>query len=432
MTSPASASFQDLNRKILNADLQQSAVIHFGQLALSDIALADLMRQAAALMAQVLAVEFLFVWELEEQTQTIALQASIGWKNQSAEDTWKPLEPHSLESLTLKSQYPILVENVRQETRFQPSSLLLDCEAVSGMCVSMGTVVQPFGVIEAFVRHPQPFAKDDVLFVQNIANLLALAISRRRLERDRESHGQRAGAPAGSQPRHVEWDGYEIKNRLIESREKERLRLAQELHDAPIQDLYGLIYQIDDLREAVRDSEGERIVDEYDQMLHNIVDSLRAICRNLRPPSLSPFGLEVAIRDHVERIREQAPQIHLHLDLMRDRQVLSDSLRLNLFRVYQQAMSNVLRHADALEVHVRFRWDDEAVILEVEDNGRGFELPAHWVEFVRREHFGLVGLAERVEGMRGKLEVVSAPGAGTLIRVVVPPHKADAQPRSYD
>jgi len=150
------------------------------------------------------------------------------------------------------------------------------------------------------------------------------------------------------------------------------------------------------------------------------VNSLRTICRELRPPSLSPFGLEVAIRDHVEKFRDQNPDIQVHLELMQDRQALSDSMRLTLFRIYQQAIHNVARHAQASDVHIRFRLDERMIILEVEDNGVGFEMPENWVDLVREEHFGLLGIAERIESIRGKLEIVSAMGNGTLVRVIAP------------
>jgi two-component system, NarL family, sensor histidine kinase DegS len=93
---------------------------------------------------------------------------------------------------------------------------------------------------------------------------------------------------------------------------------------------------------------------------------------------------------------------------------------LGLFRIYQEAIQNVARHAQATEVRVRFYWNEEMIVLEVEDNGRGFEVPRLWVELVREEHFGLVGIAEQVESMGGKLEIVSAPENGTLVRAIVP------------
>jgi two-component system sensor histidine kinase DegS len=107
---------------------------------------------------------------------------------------------------------------------------------------------------------------------------------------------------------------------------------------------------------------------------------------------------------------------------MRDQQVLSDSLRLSLFRIYQEAIQNVARHAQATEIYIRFRWDDEAILLEIEDNGEGFDVPKNWVDLVRDEHFGLLGMAERVESSRGKLEVQSTLGDGTLVRAIVPRH----------
>ncbi len=408
MTLPT--SFENLKRKFFADGQQQLAVIQLGQFALSDVAIADLMMQAATLIAQMLAVDYVSIWELDVNKRNISLQAKIGWKDGTTDNTKKPLEPNSLEDLTLTSQYPVMIENLNQETRFGMPGWVLENNLASGVSIPIGTAEKSFGVIEVFSQQVQAFTQEDCFFLQSIANILALAIDRQRLE-----------TQSKTRPAH-EWDSTEIKHRLSESRERERLRLAQELHDVPIQDLYGLIYQMDDLRDLLKDPDGERILNEQTQILNRIVNNLRTICRDLRPPSLSPFGLEVAIRDHIEKLRDQNPNINIHLELMRDQQILSDSLRLHLFRVYQQAINNVMRHSDATDVHIRFRWDEDVIILEVDDNGKGFEVPKSWVELVRRDHFGLVGLAERVEGIHGKLEVVSALGEGTLVRAIVPRH----------
>ncbi len=425
MTLPT--SFQNLNRKIFTEGQQQSAVIHLGQLALSDIALADLMTQAVTLIAQMLALEYILIWELDRNKKHVLLQAGTGWKEGSTDRLWKPLEPNSLEGFTLTSQYPITIGNLHEETRFNSSSLFLEHGILSGASIAIGTVEKHLGILEVFALQAQAFSEDDCLFLQSVATILGLVMDRRRTEaslvaENRELRKQLAKVQSVTQSGHLEQDHYEIKNRLSESREKERLRLAQELHDVPIQDLYGLIYQMDDLKDLLKDPDGERLLHEQTQMLYRVVNSLRTICRELRPPSLSPFGLEVAIRDHVEKLRDQNPHINIHLQLMRDQQILSDSLRLNLFRIYQQAINNVIRHSEATEVHIRFGWDEDTITLEVEDNGKGFDVPKSWVELVRQDHFGLVGLAERVESIRGKMEIVSAPGEGTLVRAIVPRH----------
>ena len=420
-----SIGYQNLNKKIPAEGEPQLAVIRLGQLAQSDIAPGEFMRQSTALIAQSLAADYVFLWEVESDKNHVSLQASTGWNGKSYTSARKRLVPACLEQLTLTSPDPIAMENLQQETRFDTSNMLVKDDVTSGASILIGTVEEPLGVLEVFMHEAHIFSEEEYSFLQGAAIILGLAISRQRVQADlaaenRELKKQLANGQSAKQSGRFEGDSYEIKNRLSESREKERLRLAQELHDFPIQDLYGLIYQVDDLREFIKDPEAERILDEHSLMLNRVVNGLRTICGELRPPSLSPFGLEVAIRDHVEKLRDQVPQINIELQLMRDQQLLSDSLRLNLFRVYQQAMSNVVRHAEATEVHIRFGWDENMIILEVEDNGKGFEVPKSWVELVRQDQFGLVGLAERVEGIRGKLEIISALGNGTLVRAIVP------------
>ena len=420
-----STRFQHINKKMMAEGPEQSAVVDVGQLVLSDSAPVALLAQVVALARQILPVECCLIWELQEGGKTIVLCAAAGLEDKGAYCLQTPLEPDSLEGFTLSTRYPVVMNNIPEEVRFKLSSLILDQGLVSGCSLVIGTVEHTFGIIEVFSSQAQSFHQKDIDSLQSIANVAGILLHRKRREEKLEAQNQllrtelaklRSGSPSAP----LELDRIEIKNRLIDSRERERLRLAQDLHDTPIQDLYGLIYQLDDLRDILKDSEGEKIVDECDHTLHRVVNSLRSICRELRPPSLSPFGLEVAIRDHVEKFREQNPGMYIHLNLMRDKQVLSDRLRLGLFRIYQEAIQNVARHAQATDIHVRFHWNEEMIVLEVEDNGRGFEVPRLWVELVREEHFGLVGIAEQVESMGGKLEIVSAPENGTLVRVLVP------------
>jgi PAS domain S-box-containing protein len=212
----------------------------------------------------------------------------------------------------------------------------------------------------------------------------------------------------------------EIQSRLVESREKERLELAQELHDEPLQELYGLIYQINAVREMVSDPEVITEIDDVEKNLNRTISILRSICGDLRPPTLTPFGLDGAIREYSDRFRVENPSITLILELMYDGQTLPEHLRIALFRIYQQALNNIFRHAEATLVKVIFRYDDAKVELEIEDNGRGFEMPARMVDLVRQGHYGLAGAAERVEMLRGNFIVKSIPGKGTRIRVQAP------------
>lgn len=415
------ASMQKIDQGIFLKGKHQAAVVYLSQLALSAAAAASYAMEAAVIITQVLEVEYSLFWELADDPQNLVLMAASGdIKNFSPPSSF-PLHPNSLEEATLASVDPLTFENSRNETALHFLDPIAARQVENGISVRIGTLEKPYGVLQVFSTQGQFFSQQDIYFLQSVANLTGLVLhqGQRRLEEPTAGVPEKKTKPA-IQSGVWEWDRHELKNRLVESQERERLRLAQELHDAPIQDLYGMIYLLDDLRDVLQDPEGVKIVDECDHTLLRVVNSLRSICRELSPPSLSPFGLEVAIRDHVEKFRDQNPEIRVHLELMQDKQVLSDSMRLILFRIYQQALHNVAQHAQASDVHIRFRWDEKTVILEVEDNGIGFEMPKNWMELVREEHFGLLGIAERIESMQGRLEIVSALGNGTLVRAIAP------------
>lgn len=211
----------------------------------------------------------------------------------------------------------------------------------------------------------------------------------------------------------------EIKHHLMESVETERIRLAEQLHDGPLQDLYGVFYQVQEVKSLLPAGETAGVEAALDT-IQRVNATLRFICGELRPTTLAHLGLKMAMRSHVERLQERYPNIHIHLDLEDDAQQLHSSQRLGLYRIYQHLVNNVVRHAQARHAWVRLKLLPDSVVLEVQDNGQGFEMPRSWVELVRGGRFGLTGAQERAAALGGDLEVISRPGSGTLARVVIP------------
>jgi PAS domain S-box-containing protein len=207
----------------------------------------------------------------------------------------------------------------------------------------------------------------------------------------------------------------ELRGRLTESREAERLLLAQELHDGPIQDLFALSYRLTALSEEVQTPEFKSV---QDDVMH-VVGTLRRLCEELRPSTLLSYGLERAIRSHLEQFKQQYPSYQVQTDFAHDGQ-LPERIGLALFRIYQQALANILRHAQADRIHVGFRIEEKYAVLEIRDNGRGFVVPDNWIDFAREGHLGLIGSFERAEAVGGKVTVTSEPGTGTQIQVRVP------------
>jgi len=212
----------------------------------------------------------------------------------------------------------------------------------------------------------------------------------------------------------------ELRQRLMHGREMERLRIAQDIHDGPLQELIGVSYQLQAFENASQvDSDQEQLHTIQDS-IHQLAKSLRGLCGELRPPNLIPFGLEKTIKSHAEDIQKAHPELEVKLSLSDDGLEIPEQARIALFRIYQEAVHNIIRHAQAKTVNVRLWLNKEYAFLEIQDDGVGFELPNRWIKLARQGHLGLVGVQERAKEVGGNVEIETAPGQGTRIRTAVP------------
>lgn len=208
-----------------------------------------------------------------------------------------------------------------------------------------------------------------------------------------------------------------LSRRLVEVQEGERRHIARELHDEAGQALASLRFGLRLLEREI--DEGASVTGRVAELVERtdaVIDGLHRLAADLRPPSLDHLGLEAALRQY-SRSAESKFGLTVRF---KARGFTSDRLpaavETGLYRVVQEAMTNVVRHARATRVDVLVERRGDRVVLVVEDDGVGFE-----PDRVRRgEHFGLLGLRERAESLGGTLTLESAPGAGTTIVVEVP------------
>ena len=206
---------------------------------------------------------------------------------------------------------------------------------------------------------------------------------------------------------------------LTRGQEEERKRLARELHDDTAQALIALGHQIEMAQKAL-DADPARVADrlaEVRSLLAETLEGVRRFSRDLRPIYLEDLGFLPA----VEMLAREAEQHHPNLSVVCTTtgvtQRLPPDLELAAYRIVQEALNNVLQHAQASKVWVEIRFEDDALVLSVRDDGQGFQPPDLPDALVRRGHFGLMGIQERALLYSGVLTIRSAPGEGTQVGV---------------
>ncbi len=206
---------------------------------------------------------------------------------------------------------------------------------------------------------------------------------------------------------------------LLRSREEERSRLARDLHDSPLQSLVGLNIQLGLLLNSKSlNAATEESLKEMRSEVRRLSSELRQVCAELRPPMLDTLGLGAALRTLVAEWSEQNG-VETQLNLCADTALrsLPGEVAVNFYRVAQEALVNIGKHARAKDVHLSLLHEDDQLIMLIQDNGLGFDAPITLHDLTAQSHFGLAGMRERIALIGGEWSLKSKPGGGTTIRV---------------
>jgi signal transduction histidine kinase len=215
----------------------------------------------------------------------------------------------------------------------------------------------------------------------------------------------------------------QLSRRLVEAQENERRHISRELHDEAGQALASLRFGLRLLEKDIeRGASVSGRVAELMQRTDAVIDGLHRLAVDLRPASLDHLGLEVALRQYTRSVGTSFGLAVRFKARGLKSERLPAALETALYRIVQEAMTNVVRHARATRVDVLVELRGDRVTLMIEDDGIGFDPEASQVG----EHFGLLGIRERAEALGGTLTVESSPGAGST--VVVEVASADPHP----
>jgi signal transduction histidine kinase len=209
----------------------------------------------------------------------------------------------------------------------------------------------------------------------------------------------------------------ELLRKVITAQEEERKRLARELHDETAQLLTALGILVGSA--AAGGEAGRQSLEKARVLATKALEGVHALMHALRPSLLDDLGLRSAIREYAERLEERGLSVRVHL--VGEERRLPGALETALYRVAQEALTNIARHADASDVEVTVAYQPDRVTIEVADDGKGFD-PAVMTagDDLSGRGLGLLGMRERVELAEGQITIESAPGQGTRVKVTVP------------
>lgn len=230
---------------------------------------------------------------------------------------------------------------------------------------------------------------------------------------NRELDLHRAEQEQLAQQRHM------LLDRVITAQEEERQRIARELHDETGQSLTALGLGLEAATAELRSGEERSLDGRLQSLAHVATDAIEELNRlvlDLRPAQLDHLGLVATLRWYVARVRSQSGLV-TRLEVRGEARRMQPGVETALFRIAQEALTNVVRHAGAGKVEVVLSFDRDLLSLEVSDDGAGFDAGA---TSVAPESLGLIGMRERAHLVNGVLVVRSRPGEGTRISVTVP------------
>ncbi len=221
--------------------------------------------------------------------------------------------------------------------------------------------------------------------------------------------------------RHMQEELKHLSRRLLSAQEEERKRISRELHDVIAQTLTGINLRLATLtlQSTASTKDLQQKIAITQRLVEKSVDIVHRFARDLRPSVLDDLGLIPALRSHIKSFEKQTG-IRVAFTAFSAVEKLDGAARTALFRVAQESLTNVSRHAKASRVELSIRKHGGTVCMRIHDNGKGFEAEEGPASARNRNRLGLLGMRERVEMVGGTFCVESAPGRETTIRVEIP------------
>ena len=360
---------------------------------------ADFQATAVELVARGTETQFATILELRPSDNCLIRVASHGHSEGVPPDPVR-LDASFLGADALKSEIPVVALDSQAQPELHRTPWMIECGVVASMAVGIRGPSSPFGVLAVHSDVARQFSADDLQFMQGASTIISVAVERKRGEKQRQM----------------------LLGRLVTAQEAERKAIAEDIHDDAVQVMTAANVRLELFRMGLADPVQVNAAEKLQETISLATGRLRNLLFELSPPDLDRHGLASACTSHLEQFEADADvrwELHAELD-----EEPAPQGRILLFRIFQEALINVRKHAHATAVTVSLKTVDGGVLMRLSDDGAGFRESA---AEPHAGHLGLASMRERAEIAGGWWRVTSEPGHGTEISTWVPaPRDEDA------
>lgn len=342
---------------------------------------------------------------LEEETQTLSYAVHRGLSEGFVEGVRRLGLGEGIAGKVAQQREPIVLDDISRDARV--TRAVVAKEGLHAfVSVPLLSTDKLMGVMNIASRSPRRFAPRDIDLLSAIGKQVGVAVEKARLYEEL----QRKEALRG-----------ELLRQIISTQEEERKRIARELHDVTGQELSTLAINLGAMATAPP-SNAEEIRGKLEAAkslaLHSL-DEVHKLIFDLRPSLLDDLGLIAAVRWYADR-RLRPLGIEVHLETVGEERRLPSHIETALFRIVQEAIANIAQHAEAESASISLEFEQGAVAVHIEDDGRGFDVTETLSLEDGKRGLGLLGMKERVQLLGGGLKIDSRRGAGTELDIQIP------------
>ena len=382
---------KELEKRILEANRQLLAMNAIATTASQSLSLDVILNGVLDKVLELMDVEAGGILLMEDKSPDTSYRVSRGLPEQSAPE---------IASLELARQVTI-----------QGKAMVADAGSGSGddsialISVPLKSKEKVVGVLNVGSRTPRVFSEQEVQLLTSLGHQLGIAVENARLYQELQSKEQMRE---------------QLLRRIISAQEDERQRVARELHDVTSQALATLGVGLEVIATPQSDvREREAQMDGIKSLLSATSRDVHRLIYDLRPSLLDDLGLSAAIRSYAHNSLDAAG-VEVHVEAAGQEKRLAPEVEIALFRIVQEAIANIARHAHAESAYISLEFKEKGVAVEIEDDGIGFDHSHGFIAGIGGKGVGLLGMQERAELLGGTIVIDTRPGGGTRVSVEIP------------